>query len=192
MDPQGLVGVMHAIPPRSCAKRAARATPVRGSRRSPLARSLVPTVLALSLALAGCLDGAGDETAEPSAREAIADERGQEGPRQIDVLLEGNRFVGSPGTIRVNDTITWTHRDGPLNPHTVTTTGDAPEVFDSSPLCFWPVAVPVPGICMTSADTYSHTFTVEGTYQIHCKLHGGMSMTVIVVADGAELPAVKA
>ncbi|MBI3023426.1 MAG: cupredoxin domain-containing protein [Thaumarchaeota archaeon] len=69
--------------------------------------------------------------------------------------------------IGVNNTVTWTNDDSAM--HTVTSTS-APSgaSFDSG------------GI--RSGATYTHTFTVPGTYEYHCRPHGWMTGTMVVKA----------
>jgi plastocyanin len=88
----------------------------------------------------------------------------------------GVSAAGAPGyspanitvIIGVNNTVTWTNKDG-VN-HTVASS-----------------SIPVGAADFTSAliapgGTYSYTFTVPGTYAYHCTLHAWMKGTVIVKA----------
>jgi nitrite reductase (NO-forming) len=72
----------------------------------------------------------------------------------------------SPATIHVvigvNNTITWTNYDGAV--HTVTSTGG--KIFDSGNI--------------NAGETYTHTFTVAGTYQYFCVYHPWMKGTIVV------------
>jgi len=63
--------------------------------------------------------------------------------------------------IGVNNTVMWTNNDGTV--HTVTSTTG---VFDSGYL--------------NPGQSWTYTFTKDGTYQYHCTLHNWMTGTVIV------------
>lgn len=71
-------------------------------------------------------------------------------------------LVFSPGsiTVAVNTTIKWTNKDGTA--HTVTGSG----LFNSGNI--------------GSGGSYSHQFTIKGTYPYTCTIHSGMNGTVIV------------
>ncbi len=71
---------------------------------------------------------------------------------------------------RVNNTVTWTNGDSAA--HTVTSTS-APSCasFDSGN--------------MNSGATYTHTFTVPGTYRYDCRYHSWMTGTILVEAAGS-------
>ena len=64
-------------------------------------------------------------------------------------------------TINKNVTVTWTNVDA--MPHTVTADDNS---FTSDEL--------------NQNDTYSHTFTTDGTFDYHCAIHTGMKGTVVV------------
>ncbi|MES2154540.1 MAG: plastocyanin/azurin family copper-binding protein [bacterium] len=101
------------------------------------------------------------------------------------VSMQGNAFGNTSLTVMSGDVVVWTHNDPATTAHTVTSDTGAPEGFDSNPNCAGPIPVnqgPPADICMTSGKTYSHTFMKEGSYGIHCKIHGQMKMTVIVAA----------
>jgi LPXTG-motif cell wall-anchored protein len=86
-------------------------------------------------------------------------------------------FVPATTTISVGDSVTWTNTG--TAPHSVTADDGS---FDSSPAC--------PGninACIQGGGTYTHTFGAAGTFGYHCKVHSGMSGTVIVQA-GATNP----
>jgi plastocyanin len=74
-----------------------------------------------------------------------------------------DNFTFSPATVTVpsGTTVTWTNQDDMV--HTVT---EANRLFSSKGL--------------ETGDTYSHTFTVPGTYTYFCSLHPRMTGTVIV------------
>ena len=97
------------------------------------------------------------------------------------VVLNGFLFTPSALTIRVGQTVTWSHQQ-PGVPHTVTSdTG----VFDSrggDPTDCSPL---VPAACLENTETFTHTFAGTGTFPYHCVVHGGpggagMSGTVTV------------
>lgn len=73
-------------------------------------------------------------------------------------------FAFSPSTLQVapGTTVTWTNRD--QAPHTVTSDSNA--WADSGTL--------------NTGQSFSHTFTVAGTYAYHCTVHPTMTATVVV------------
>jgi len=82
-------------------------------------------------------------------------------PGANEVWIQGMAF--NPATITVNagTTITWTNKDGVA--HTVTSnTG----VFDSG--------------TMNVNGTYSHLFSIAGSFPYHCTIHPSMTATVVV------------
>jgi plastocyanin len=93
------------------------------------------------------------KAATPATRLAKA-----EGP-QVTI----DNFTFSPATLTVpsGTTVTWTNQDDMV--HTVT---EATRLFSSQGL--------------ETGDTYSHTFTIPGTYTYFCALHPRMTATVIV------------
>ena len=83
-------------------------------------------------------------------------------------------FVFVPGSVTVNvgDSVTWTNNDGAG--HTVTTKAGAPEAFDSGTI---------------GRTAFTRMFTVPGTYNYQCNIHGAsMSGTVTVMAAAAPAP----
>ena len=83
-------------------------------------------------------------------------------PGLNEVFIQNSAFSPSTITVLANTAITWTNRDG--MPHTVTSdTGN--ELGSGN--------IPANG-------TWSHTFTVAGTYQYHCTIHPAMKATVKV------------
>ena len=83
-------------------------------------------------------------------------------PGLNEVFIQNSAFSPSTITVLANTAITWTNRDG--MPHTVTSdTGN--ELGSGN--------IPAYG-------TWSHTFTVAGTYQYHCTIHPTMKATVKV------------
>jgi amicyanin len=77
------------------------------------------------------------------------------------VSISNMKFVSSSITINKNITVTWTNVDA--MPHTVTADDNS---FTSDEL--------------NQNDTYSHTFTTDGTFDYHCAIHTGMKGTVVV------------
>lgn len=94
----------------------------------------------------------------------------------VGVDLQGVRFTPQETTVRVGDTVTWTHRDSGLSHHVAAHDGS----FDSHPTCGRPF-----GVCMKGGETFSYTFSRAGTYQYHCRPHAasrtGMVGTITVV-----------
>ena len=83
-------------------------------------------------------------------------------PGLNEVFIQNSVFSPSTITVVANTAITWTNKDG--MPHTVTS--DSGNELDSG-------NIPTNG-------TWSHTFTVSGTYPYHCTIHPTMKATVIV------------
>jgi len=88
---------------------------------------------------------------------------------RVSILANAASNPSSPGfspdiihvAIGVNNTVMWTNNDGTI--HTVTsTTGQ----FDSG--------------FLNPGQSWTYTFTKDGTYQYHCTLHGWMTGAVIV------------
>lgn len=78
-----------------------------------------------------------------------------------EVSIHNMSFSPSAITVPVNTTITWTNNDDVA--HTVTSTSD---LFDSGSIDY--------------GRTFSHTFSVVGTYSYKCTYHSSMLGTVIV------------
>lgn len=83
----------------------------------------------------------------------------------ITVTMGGYAFAPATLTIAVGDTVTWTNTD--VAPHDVTTTS-APQALKSPTL--------------HKGDSWSHTFSVPGTYEYICSIHPDMHATVVVKA----------
>lgn len=79
-----------------------------------------------------------------------------------EVWISGNTFSPKTITVSPNTTITWRNKDG--DNHTVSS--DTTGWFDSGTL--------------QAGATYTHQFTMTGTYTYHCNFHGSMTGTVIV------------
>ena len=94
----------------------------------------------------------------------------------VRVYLENVRFTPEEMSVRVGNTVTWTHRDSGLSHHVAAHDGS----FDSHPTCGRPF-----GACMKGGETFSHTFMRAGTYAYHCRLHAspdaGMAGVITVV-----------
>lgn len=78
-----------------------------------------------------------------------------------DIWIPGNAFSPTTLTVPLGTKVTWTNYDG--NPHTVTS-----GLFDSGLLGY--------------GQSFSYTFTDNGTYNYYCKPHEEMSGKVIVPA----------
>lgn len=80
---------------------------------------------------------------------------------QTAVTIQGMAFDKNNLTVSVGTTVTWTNQDSV--PHTVTSDNG---LFDSGNF--------------TKGQSYSFTFTKEGTYTYHCTVHPSMTGTVTV------------
>ena len=87
------------------------------------------------------------------------------------VSVVDDQFQPKTLIIHTNDTVIWTNQG--MMQHTVTADDNT-----------WTSPTLMPG------DTYTHTFTVAGTYPYHCFFHQSVGMvgTVIVLEDRAYLP----
>jgi plastocyanin len=77
-------------------------------------------------------------------------------------------------TVAVNGTVTWTWAAGAVLPHSVQSQGSPS--FTSS------------GILSGAGSTYQFTFTVPGTYQYDCEVHGQLMTGRIVVLAAPATP----
>ena len=84
-------------------------------------------------------------------------------------------FAYAPASISVSVGTTVGWRNTGTASHSVTS--DIAGQFDSSPAC------PVPGPCLTSGQTFAHTFDTAGTFAYHCRVHPTMYGSVVVVAS---------
>ena len=82
-------------------------------------------------------------------------------PGTNEVWMQNTAFTPGSITVAVNTTITWTNKDG--TNHTVTSDST---LFDSGSI--------------GNGGTFSHQFTVAGTFSYHCKIHSGMTGMIIV------------
>ena len=78
------------------------------------------------------------------------------------VTIENYAFNPSTININVGETVTWTNKDSA--PHRIVS--DSGNELGSNTL--------------SNGGTYSHTFTVAGTYDYHCSIHTSMKGKVIV------------
>ena len=104
------------------------------------------------------------------------------------VGIGANAYTPPNVAVDPGDKVTW-RWNGPDTNHSVTAAPDQAERFDSDPdggdgYYFGPslpnVIVHFPG------DTFSHTFTMPGSYTYFCRVHGFMRGTVVV--SGAAAP----
>jgi len=119
------------------------------------------------------LAGAGIATAAGSAAWAQA--------KTVEVVMkQGAKTVFDPETVTINtgDTISWS------NPTFVThsVTFDPSQAQTASNVVLPAGVAPFDSGSMEQDQTYSHQFTVKGTYKYVCKFHEAMGMvgTVIV------------
>jgi plastocyanin len=78
-----------------------------------------------------------------------------------EVFIQNFAFTPETITVAVNTTITWTNKDAAA--HTVTSDIG---IFDSGTI--------------NANATYSHQFSVAGTYNYHCTIHPTMLAKVVV------------
>ena len=97
--------------------------------------------------------------------------------KTVEVAMKGNKFVNETVTIHKGDTVKWTNQD--MVGHTVTADAGQTESFDSNPNC--PAPLPAAPACIAPGGTYSFTFTKVGTTKYHCRVHSGMTGTIVVV-----------
>jgi hypothetical protein len=50
-----------------------------------------------------------------------------------------------------------------------------------------PVPVPLAEFCMVQGNTFEHTFDALGSVPYKCRVHSGMTGTIIVVAENVTL-----
>jgi len=82
-------------------------------------------------------------------------------PGSNEVFIQSFAFTPETITVTVNTTITWTNKDAVA--HTVTSDIG---IFDSGSI--------------NANATYSHQFSVAGTYNYHCTIHSTMLAKVVV------------
>ena len=90
------------------------------------------------------------------------------GPGPDQVFMQNSAFNPVTRTVSVGTTVTWMNQDAFA--HTVTYSAGPGSAFDSGSIA--------------GGGTYSHTFSVAGTYQYYCTIHGtpttGMHATIVV------------
>lgn len=98
------------------------------------------------------------------------DSTGTSGPGANEVWMQNTAFNRATRSVATGTTITFTNKDGV--PHTVTSSAVpvGASMFDS-------------GI-VAGGGTYQETFTIAGTYEYYCQIHGspgaGMHGTITV------------
>lgn len=154
-------------------------------------RLLLALGMLATLALAGCSDDApeGSPDVTPSTSQGTttgaattttasgnaSSSSTSLSPRPMQTIqkdVRDNSFPEGTFTVQKGDKVVWTHRG--TSPHSVTTDAGAAESFDSHGNC--------PPVCMLAGQTYEHTFDTVGDVAYHCKVHGGMTGTITVVA----------
>jgi plastocyanin len=121
-----------------------------------LARAAVISVLGAAIGCGGSSYGGGGPSGGCISAVATA---------TTTVTLQGMQFVPVCVKVAKGATVTWTNADTIV--HTVTEDSGQPEPFDSGTLG--------PG------QSYSHTFgQTAATHEIHCRIHGTMTETVLV------------
>src|ERR1700704_1584357 len=90
------------------------------------------------------------------------------------VSLTDNAYLPPSVTIQVNDTVTWKVPSSVVGScHSVSSDGG---LFDSGPLS-------AGLLCLSGgAQSWSHTFTMAGSFRYHCKVVTGMAGVVTVAA----------
>ena len=101
--------------------------------------------------------------------------------KTVEVSMKNNPkgvFVPASVNINVGDTVTWTNPG--IITHTVTF--DPAQAATASNVALPAGVAPFGSDNMEEDATFSHTFTVKGTYKYVCKMHEAMGMvgTVIV------------
>ncbi|MFH8735853.1 plastocyanin/azurin family copper-binding protein [Streptomyces sp. NPDC017964] len=91
------------------------------------------------------------------------------------IVMSGYAFGPRTLTITAGDTVTWVNQDSA--PHDVKTTS-GPE--------------PVHSPMLDKAGTWSHTFTVAGSYGYVCTVHPGMTAQLVVKAAAPRTPTPQA
>lgn len=101
--------------------------------------------------------------------------------KTVDVAMQQSpkmRFVPETVNIKAGDTVKWT------NPHNIshTVTFDPSKAGDKANAVLPAGVEPFDSGAVEEEGTFSHTFTVKGTYKYVCVYHEGMGMvgTVIV------------
>ena len=127
-------------------------------RRRPHTATLLSLLAILALVLAAC-----GSSAESSAPAGDGDGDGGGATAGETVSLAGGQFSPSTLTIAAGDTVTFTDTTG----HTVTEGQDGTPVDD-------------PIVDESGGSDIEVTFDEPGTYNITCKIHPAMNMTITV------------
>ena len=101
--------------------------------------------------------------------------------KTVDVLMQNDAMpIFSPDSVTIGsgDSVRWTNKG--VLVHTVTL--DPKQAAKAANVVLPQGVLPFGSGDLNQDDTYSHTFTVKGTYKYVCKYHEGMGMvgTVIV------------
>jgi plastocyanin len=102
--------------------------------------------------------------------------------KTVDVAMKNSpKGLFAPATVNISagDTVTWTN--GGVITHTVTF--DPSKAMTASDVVLPAGATPFDSGDMEEDATYSHTFTVKGTYKYVCKYHEMMGMVGTVVVS---------
>ena len=100
--------------------------------------------------------------------------------KTVEVSMRNNpKAIFSPATVnvKVGDTVKWTNPG--IITHTVTC--DPAAAVDKANVVLPEGVAPFDSGNMEQDATFSHTFTVKGTYKYVCKLHEAMGMVGTVV-----------
>ncbi|MGQ0632243.1 MAG: plastocyanin/azurin family copper-binding protein [Sporichthyaceae bacterium] len=89
----------------------------------------------------------------------------------IDIAIRDFAFSQPLTTVATGDSVTWTNVD--KAPHDATSTS-GPAEFGSGTL--------------STGQTYTHTFTVPGTYAYICEIHPNMKATIIASGPAVDTP----
>jgi plastocyanin len=103
-------------------------------------------------------------------------------PKTVEVTMKQgakSRFVPEVVNIAAGDTVNWT------NPAFVThsVTFDPAMAATAGDLVLPPDVAPFDSGAIEEDGTFSHTFTVKGTYKYICKFHEAMGMTGAVIVS---------
>lgn len=102
--------------------------------------------------------------------------------KTVEVSIKNNpkgMFVPSTVNISVGDTVRWTNHG--LITHSVTF--DPAQAATASEVVLPTAVAPFDSGNMEEDATFSHTFTVKGTYKYVCKFHEAMGMVGTVVVS---------
>ena len=102
--------------------------------------------------------------------------------KTVEVSMKNNPkgvFVPASVTISVGDTVKWTNPG--IITHTVTF--DPAQAATATNVALPAGVAPFDSGNMEEEATFSHTFTVKGTYKYICKMHEAMGMVGTVVVS---------